>query len=75
MHTRFYSNYGSAYAGMYRSTDKSCCFADLLSNLYGIANLNDRVRRGTQMLGHRNNDGLRIRELLQSDMLAEFLAF
>ena len=75
MHTRFYSNYGSAYAGMYRSTDKSCCFADLLTNLYGIPNCNDRVRRSAQMLGHGNNNGLWIRELLQGNMLTEFFAF
>ena len=50
MHTRFNSNYGSAYAGMYRSTDKSGSFTDLLTNFYSVTNLNDRISRCAQML-------------------------
>ena len=50
MHTRLNSNYGSAYAGMYRSTDKSGSFTNLLSDFDSVTYLNDRVRRCAQML-------------------------
>ena len=39
MHTRFNGNYSSAYTGVYRSTDESGSFTNLLTNFYGIANL------------------------------------
>ena len=74
VHTRFNSNYCSAYAGMYRSADKSGSFANLLTDFYCITNLNDGIRRSTQMLRHGNYNRLRIRELLKSNVLTEFLA-
>ena len=75
MHTRFNGNYSSAYTGVYRSTDESGSFTNLLTNFYGIANLNDRVSRSSQMLWHGNYNSLRIREFLQINMFTEFLVF
>ena len=40
----------SAYAGMYRSTDKAGSLTDLLANLHQIPHLNDRICRCAKML-------------------------
>ena len=72
MGMRLHGDDGAADAGMDRSADEARLLADELANLHGVAGLNHGVRGGTDVHGQRDDDGVRLREFLQSQMLGVF---
>ena len=70
-----HSQHRAAYAAMYRGADETGLLTQQLAHLHLIAGLNHGIGRGADVHCQGNDDGIGLRELLQSQMLGVFLVF